>query len=227
MSSPPSSPGLFIVLDGPEGSGKSTQLGLLRQKLDSAGRPVLVVRDPGATRIGEEIRSILLNPRNDEMAMRCEMLLYMAARAQMMSETILPALAAGQTVISDRFVSSTLAYQLGGDGLTAADIRAVADIAIRHRWPDLTLLLDLPVDVSSARVKPKYLLPFPASVQDAAAQAVKDRIEQRPRLYHEQVRRNYLAQASADPQHYRVINADRPAEAVHNDIWSAVSPFLK
>src|SRR3954469_18197327 len=148
--SPPT--GLFIVFDGSEGSGKSTQVTLLRQKLESLGRSVLLVRDPGSTRIGEQVRSILLNPRNDDMAMRCEMLLYMAARAQMMVEFIFPALAEGKTVISDRFVSSTLAYQGGGDGLTAADIRTVASIAIKNRWPDLTLILDLPVDVSSARV---------------------------------------------------------------------------
>jgi dTMP kinase len=223
-SSPPT--GLFLVFDGPEGSGKSTQLGLLRRKFEEIHRPALMVRDPGHTRIGEEIRSILLNPHNDDMAMRCEMLLYMAARAQMMSETILPALAQGQTVISDRFVSSTLAYQGGGDGLTPADIRAVADIAIKHRWPDLTIILDLPVDVSSARVKPKFLLPFPANIQDAAAQAVKDRIEQRPREYHEQVRQNYLAQAKADPSRHKIIDANRSPEDVHSDIWSAIAPLL-
>ena len=225
--STPRPTGLFLVFDGPEGSGKSTQLALLKRRLDESGRPVLMVRDPGHTRIGEEVRSILLNPRNDDMAMRCEMLLYMAARAQMMHETILPALAAGQTVISDRFVSSTLAYQLGGDGLTADDIRSVANIAIRQRWPDLTLILDLPVDVSSARVKPKFLLPFPQNVQDAAAQAVKDRIEQRPRAYHEQVRQNYLAQVKARPTEYKVIDADRAPDEVHADIWSSVSPLLK
>jgi len=215
--------GLFLVFDGPEGSGKSTQLGLLRRKFEEIHRPVLMVRDPGHTRIGEEIRSILLNPHNDEMAMRCEMLLYMAARAQMMSQTILPALAQGQTVISDRFVTSTLAYQGGGDGLTPAEIRAVADIAIKGRWPDLTILLDLPVAVSSARVKPKYLLPFPQNIQDAAAQAVKDRIEQRPREYHEQVRQNYLSQAKAHPDRYRVIQADRTPEEVHEDSWRTVN----
>jgi dTMP kinase len=219
--------GLFIVFDGSEGAGKSTQTHLLKSKLESLGQHVLLVRDPGSTRIGEQIRAILLNPKNDEMAMRCEMLLYMAARAQMMKETILPALAAGHTVISDRFVSSTLAYQLGGDGLTAPDIRAVADIAIQQRWPDLTLLLDLPVNVSSARVKPKYLLPFPESVQADAAQAVKDRIEQRPRHYHESVRRNYLKQAADQPEKYRIIHADRTVEQVHEDIWSAVAPLLK
>jgi len=137
------------------------------------------------------------------------MLLYMAARAQMMAETVLPALEAGKTVISDRFVSSTLAYQLGGDGLTAAEIRAVAETAIRGRWPDLTVLLDLPAEESLARVS-----------------RAKDRIEQRPMGYHQRVRTNYLAQAEADPARYRVIDAAREPAAVHEDVWRAAAPLL-
>src|SRR5688572_27927320 len=119
--------GKFIVFDGTEGCGKSTQARMLRERLVSStgANDVLLVRDPGTTRIGEQVRAILLNPDHGEMGMRCEMLLYMAARAQMMAETILPALNEGRLVIGDRFVSSTLAYQLGGDGLTAADIRGV------------------------------------------------------------------------------------------------------
>src|SRR5262245_42126131 len=109
--------GKFIVFDGGEGCGKSTQAVMLRKRLETEGLTVVPVHDPGATRIGELIRRILLDPDNTDMAMRCEMLLYMAARSQLMSETIQPALADGKVVISDRFVSSTLAYQLGGDGL--------------------------------------------------------------------------------------------------------------
>lgn len=197
--------GKFIVLDGPEGCGKSTQIQLLRESLQAGGLEVLLVRDPGTTRIGEQIRSILLNPDHGEMGMRCEMLLYMAARAQMMTETILPALKAGKTVLCDRFVSSTLAYQLDGDGLTAGEIRAVADIAIQHRWPDLTILLDMPPEESFKRM-----------------QRAKDRIEQRPAAYHEQVRRNYLSQAGDDPKHYRIIPADRSRETVHAEIVRAL-----
>jgi len=199
----------FIVLDGPEGSGKSTQVKLLAGALQEQGLAPLIVRDPGTTRIGEQIRAILLDPAHTEMSMRCEMLLYMAARAQMMAQTIVPGLAAGQTVIGDRFVSSTLAYQLGGDGLTAEQIRAIADIAIKSGWPDLTIILDIPIAQSFARV-----------------QRARDRIEQRPAEYHEQVRRNYLAQAAGDPLRYRVINADRPTEQVHTDIWSAIMNVL-
>jgi len=195
----------FIVFDGGEGCGKSTQAQLLRARLESAGLEVVVVRDPGTTRVGELVRAILLNPDHDEMGMRCEMLLYMAARAQMMVETIRPALSAGKVVICDRFVSSTLSYQLGGDGLSADDIRAVANIAIKGRWPDLTLILDMPVERSIARVR-----------------RAKDRIEQRPMEYHAQVKQNFLNQAVAMPDRYRVIQADRTKETVHEDIWNAV-----
>ena len=211
--------GKFIVVDGPEGSGKSTQTELLHRRLVAAGVDVLLVRDPGSTRIGEQIRQILLNPEHDEMNMRCEMLLYMASRAQMMHEHILPALAAGQLVLCDRFVSSTLAYQLGGDGLTAAEIRAVGDIAIRSRWPDVTILFDLPVELSSARVRPKFTL-FP---EDPDAGVEKDRIEQRPTAYHERVRQNYLAQAKADPARYRVVDASRAPAVIHDELWSILN----
>jgi len=201
--------GTFLVLDGTEGSGKSTQARLLEQKLSGLGREVLLVRDPGTTRIGEQIRNILLDPAHGEMGMRCEMLLYMSARAQMMKEVLGPALDAGKVVICDRFVSSTLAYQLGGDGVTAGEIRAIGDVAIKGRWPDLTLILDLPVEKSLGRLK-----------------RPKDRIEQRPVAYHEQVRQNYLRQARENPQKYRVIDADRGVEEIAHDIWVEVGPLV-
>lgn len=193
--------GKFIVLDGPEGCGKTTQLTLLKQRLEAEGLSVTAVRDPGTTRIGEQVRAILLNPENTEMSMRCEMLLYMAARSQMIPQNIAPALDRGDCVLCDRFVSSTLAYQLGGDGLTADEIRSVADIAIGHRWPDLTIILDIAPERSFARIS-----------------RAKDRLEQRPLAYHQQVHANYLAQAKSDPHRYAVVNADRTPEEVHMDI---------
>ncbi len=195
----------FIVFDGNEGCGKSTQTKLLQKHLEDQKIDSILVRDPGTTRIGEMIRAILLDPANTEMSMRSEMLLYMAARAQMMKQVIQPALDAGKWVICDRFVSSTLAYQLGGDGLTTAEINAVAEIAISGKWPELTLILDMPVERSIARV-----------------QRAKDRIEQRPIEYHAQVRQNFLAQAKAFPDRYRVIDADRDADAVQKDILACV-----
>jgi dTMP kinase len=211
--------GKFIVLDGGEGCGKSTQAKLLRDTLDAAGEPVTLVHDPGTTRVGKLIREILLDPQNVDIAMRCEMLLYMAARAQMMNEIIEPALAKGRIVLCDRFVSSTLSYQLGGDGLTADEIIAVGEAAIKGHWPDLTFIFDLSVDASFKRLKPKFVLPFPTQFQPAE---VKDRIEQRPTAYHEQVRVNYLAQAKRHPERYRVIDADRNVDAIHADVRKAL-----
>lgn len=201
--------GRFIVLDGPEGCGKSTQSRMIGTRLESLGLSPLMVRDPGTTRIGEQVRAILLDPEHTEMGMRCEMLLYMAARAQMMIQTILPALESGRTVICDRFISSTLAYQLDGDGLTADEIRAVGGIAIKERWPDLVLILDMPTEHSMDRLRRE-----------------KDRIEQRPIWYHEKVRKNYLAQAASDPQRYRVIDAHRDVDTVHKDIWEQIVASL-
>jgi dTMP kinase len=218
MADPTKLRGKFIVFDGNEGCGKSTQAGLVKQRLHDLNIPAMLVRDPGTTRIGEQIRQVLLNPENTDMAMRCEMLLYMAARAQMMKEIIQPALDQGKVVLSDRFISSTLAYQLGGDGLSAADIRAVGDIAVNHRWPDLTLIFDLPVEVSSQRVRPKFTL-FPDH-PDAGAE--KDRIELRSMAYHEQVRQNYLKQAKDHHRKYKVIDANRPTEDVSADVWQAI-----
>jgi dTMP kinase len=210
--------GIFIVFDGGEGCGKSTQAALLKQALESRGLVVPLVRDPGTTRIGEMIREILLNPENTEMNMRCEMLLYMAARAQMLHEVIKPALDRGEVVVSDRFISSTLAYQIGGDGLTAAEIRTVGDIAVHHRWPDLTIILDVPVEVSATRVRPKFTL-FP---DDPAAGVEMDRIERRSMDYHEQVRQNYLRQAKDHHRKYKVIDASRSSDEVHKDVMAAV-----
>ena len=212
--------GKFIVFDGGEGCGKSTQTTMLRARLQQENLKVVTVHDPGATRIGEMIRRILLDPENTDMAMRCEMLLYMSARSQLMSETIIPALAEGNVVVSDRFVSSTLAYQLGGDGLTADEIRRVADIAIKSRWPDVTIILDMPIERSTERVQPKFLLDLPADVQ---AELTKDRIELRSLEYHDDVRRKYLDQASADPKRYRVVNADRDANVVHEEVVSLLA----
>jgi len=198
--------GKFIVFDGGEGCGKSTQSQLLQSALAHAGTPTTLVRDPGSTRLGEMIRQMLLDPANTEMNMRTEMLLYMAARAQMMREIILPALSAGSCVICDRFVSSTLAYQLDGDGLTADEILSVAAVAIHGRWPDLTLILDMPVEKCNERI-----------------QRERDRIEQRPMQYHQRVRENYLRFAMDHPKRACSIDAARDRDSVHRDVMAAVS----
>ncbi|MGC4030801.1 MAG: dTMP kinase [Tepidisphaeraceae bacterium] len=210
----------FIVFDGNEGCGKSTQIKLLHDHLERTGVNIMMVRDPGTTRVGEMVRHILLDPENTDMAMRCEMLLYMAARAQMMRQTILPALESGKTVLSDRFVSSTLAYQIGGDGLTAEQIKAVGEVAIGGRWPDLTIILDLPVAISRDRVQAKFQTKTLFGTD--SRQPTKDRIELRPVEYHEKVRTHFLEQAQADPARYRVIDASRSPEAIHADVIRAI-----
>lgn len=212
--------GKFIVFDGGEGCGKSTQARKLLRFLEEQRLPISFVRDPGTTDIGEKIRAILLNPAHTDMAMRCEMLLYMAARAQMMKQVIRPALEKGDVVLCDRFVSSTLAYQLGGDGLSRQEITAVGEVAIGGRWPDLTLLFDLPVEQSQARVTAKFVPLFENDVD--LPDPTKDRIEQRPLEYHRQVRQNYLAQAKAMPDRHAVIDASRQPEDVFVDVVSAV-----
>lgn len=214
--------GKLIVFDGGEGCGKSTQARKLLNLLQDEHRlPISFVRDPGTTDIGEKIRAILLNPAHTDMAMRCEMLLYMAARAQMMSQIIRPALEKGEVVLCDRFVSSTLAYQLGGDGLSRQEITAVGEVAIRGRWPDLTLIFDLPVEQSQARVRAKFVPLFENAVD--LPDPSKDRIEQRPLEYHRQVRQNYLAQAKGMPDRYAVIDASRDPDAVFGDVVKAVA----
>jgi dTMP kinase len=206
--------GKFIVFDGNEGCGKSTQAQMLKSVLESDGINTLLVRDPGTTRIGELVRAILLDPKNTEMGARCEMLLFMAARAQMMKEVIAPALKEGKSVISDRFISSTLAYQLGGDRLTESEILAVGQAAVEGHWPDVTFILDLPVEASIARVRPKFTL-FP---DDPDAGVEKDRIELRSVAYHERVRENYLTQARHQRKTYRVVDANRDPDEVHIDV---------
>ena len=216
--------GRFIVFDGGEGCGKSTQARKLLHFLQGQGLPVSFVRDPGTTEIGEKIRAILLHPAHTDMAMRCEMLLYMAARAQMMQQVIRPVLDRGEVVLCDRFVSSTLAYQLGGDGLTREEITSVGEVAIGGRWPDLTLIFDVPVEVSQARVTAKYVPLFEGAAD--LPDPTKDRIEQRPLEYHRQVRANYLAQAKAMPERYAVIDASREADEVFADVVKAVGRVL-
>lgn len=201
--------GKFIVLDGAEGCGKTTQIALLTDKIARSGARCLKVREPGATSIGERVRELLLDPANSDMSMRCEMLLYMAARAQLMSQLVLPALNDGQCVVADRFLSSTLAYQTGGEGMAESEILAVGAIAIQNRSPDLTLILDMPVERAHHRI-----------------QRAKDRIEQRPLDYHNAVRNRFLDLAQKLPN-YRLVNADKPIDIVHEQIWSFCNAHFK
>lgn len=197
--------GRFIVFDGPDGSGKSTQFRAIADLARAAGLEVREVREPGGTAVGERIRDILLDPIHHEMALRCEMMLYMASRAQLVEQIIRPALRAGALVLADRFVSSTYAYQGAAGGLPAHEIDAVASAACGDRasggaWPDLTVIFDVDEQTAATRLNP-----------------LLDRMEQKGAAFHARVRRGYLDQAARDPGHYAVIDARRPADDVTRD----------
>ncbi|MFM1935089.1 MAG: thymidylate kinase [Planctomycetota bacterium] len=182
--------GRFLVFDGPDGSGKSTQFGRFASRAREAGVAVVEVREPGGTPIGEKIRAILLDPANAEMTLRAEMLLYMASRAQLFEERIRPALAAGSMVIADRFVSSTLAYQGTAGGIGEDEIVAVGRVATGNHVPDLTVVFDVDTDVAMRRLSP-----------------LLDRMERKGAEYHARVRQGYLSQATRWPDRYLVVDS--------------------
>ncbi len=199
--------GKFIVLDGGDGCGKTTQLDLLAKAMESADLTVCRLRDPGSTATGDQIRQILLSHETGDLCPACEMLLFMASRAQMLAEKIRPALAAGHVVLCDRFVSSTLAYQ-GASGVDVGNVTKIWELSGGH-WPDLTLVLTLPPEVALERARSN-------SSQGG------DRMEQRPGDYHAKV-----AQGFADlPNHYpapvRIVSADGGIDDVSDAIRQAL-----
>lgn len=209
--------GKFLVFEGPDGSGKSTQMKRLTEACQAVGVKVTTVREPGGTSVGEQIRSVLLDP-SSEMTLHCEMLLYMASRAQLVEETVKPALAAGHLVIADRFLTSTFAYQGAGGGLSAEDIKAVGRVATLGLAPDLVLIYYLDVETATARTRGA---PAPTGKKkSASSQALRgvtlfdDRIEQRSDDFRRRVHESYLAQAKADPAHHELVDAKGSADQV-------------
>ena len=198
--------GRFLVFEGPDGSGKSTQFRRILSTAAAAGMPHLDVREPGGTVTGEKIREALLSKDTTGMSVRCEMLLYMASRAELVEQKIIPALRQGQLVVADRFVPSTLAYQGTAGGLAMADIAAVARVATRGLLPDLVLLFDVDTATASKRLSP-----------------LLDRMESKGEAFHKKVRQGYLEQAKADPRRYAVLDATRPPEAVWEQLVRALS----
>ncbi|MBP7216380.1 MAG: dTMP kinase [Candidatus Omnitrophica bacterium] len=184
--------GVFITFEGSEGCGKSTQSKLLADFLTRKGLKVLHLREPGGVKISEKIRAILLDCKNVAMSQECEMLLYMAARAQVVKEIIKPALKKGMIVICDRFLDSTIAYQGYGLGIDTGLIKRIGMFATQGIAPDLTILLDLPVR--------KGLL---------HRQYCEDRIEQRSLAYHRKVRRGYQALAATHARRIKVVKVQR------------------
>lgn len=209
--------GWFITLEGNEGSGKSTQVPLLADHLRSLGKVVRVLREPGGTPIGEEIRHTLKHSQNnDAMTAEAELLLMNASRAQLVREIIRPALDRGEIVLCDRFYDSTTAYQGYGRGLNLGHVAEVIDFAVGDTRPDLTLLLLAPPEVSRERLlKRQATLPF-----------MRDRMEEADQAFFDRVAHGYGEIAAQEPNRIRRIDATGSVESIHAAIWGAVEQLL-
>lgn len=204
-------PGLFITLEGPEGAGKTTNREVLAEGLRAAGLEVVLSREPGGTPLAEEIRQLLLAPREEPMAVDAELLLVFAGRAQHIAQVIKPALARGAVVLCDRFTDATYAYQGAGRGLPEARIAALEQFVQGDLRPDMTLLFDLPIEVG---------------MQRAAARGRLDRFEQEAQAFFQRVRQGYLAQAKASPERYRLLDASQTLEQVQQAVRDLLPEVL-
>ncbi len=209
--------GKFITIEGPEGSGKSTHLKLLVERMLDGKYPVSAVRDPGGTQAGEAIRRILQQDLPTEPLCReAELFLFMASRAQLVTRLILPALAEGVHVICDRFADSTCAYQGAGRGFDLERILMVNDLAVQGLVPDLTLLLDIPIATGFARL----------NTRNAGDASRKDRIERESQVFHEKVRAGFLDLARRWPDRIRRVDTSGAMPAVQEEIWRVVQRVL-
>lgn len=202
--------GKFISFEGSEGSGKSTQAGLVFSYLQKKNVPVILLREPGGVKISEAIRGLLLDVKNTDMTKESETLLYMASRAQMVEEVLKPALKAGKVVLSDRYLDSTIAYQGFGNGVDIQTIKKIGEFATQSVSPDLTLLFDIQTEKGLARTN-----------------AVKDRIELRSLQYHRRVRKGYLQLAKENPKRFRVIKVNKAKEEIFEIVREYVDAFLR
>ncbi len=201
----------FITFEGVEGSGKTTQIRLLMAWLQAHHDRVLLTREPGGTRIGEQIRAILLDPANTAMTPEAEILLFSAARAQIVRELIRPRLQEGWIVICDRFADSTLAYQGYGHGLPLEDLRRITQFATGGLKPDLTVYLDLDVETGLRR---------------KAGTEEWNRMEAQTLAFHQRVRAGYLALARAEPHRWLVLDATQSIDAIQAHIRARVGELL-
>jgi dTMP kinase len=205
--------GLFITFEGPEGSGKTTQVQLLAAWLRACGHNVLTTREPGGTRIGDAVRELLLNPAHTEMRPEAEILLFSAARAQIVGEIIRPQLQKDGVVICDRFGDSTLAYQGYGRQLNLDTLRMITAFATGNLRPDLTICLDLPATEGLRRKR-------------NAAGVEWNRMEQEQLDFHERVRWGFLALAALEPARWRVLDATKPVAELAAEIRLQIEAFL-
>lgn len=208
--------GRFITFEGGEGCGKSTQVRRLSAALEREGIEVLVTREPGGTWLSEEIRRLIKDQLADAPCARSELLLFLAARAQLVRKVIEPALAAGRWVISDRFSDSTFAYQGYGRGLPLDFLRMANDFACDGLRPDLTILLDVPPGTASARLRHR----------EASRHQVADRIERAGEDFHARLRRGFAELAKAEPDRIITIDASGTPREVGEAIWKSLRRFL-
>jgi len=219
--------GKFVVLDGPDGSGKTTQLSRLSTDLRHAGLDVVCAKDPGGTEIGSKIRHILLRHDLSRMAPRCETLLFMASRAQLVEEVIRPALKAGETVLCDRFISATFAYQ-GALGVSTDDIHKLGDLAVGKTWPALTVVLDTPVEEGFRRVGRTTEKKPPKSVFELSGQHTMfeddhlDAMEVRTLEFHRRVREIFQQLPELYPKPVVVIDASGTVDQVYQRVLEAL-----
>jgi dTMP kinase len=204
--------GKFISVEGVEGAGKSTQIAFIESFLKQAGKNVVITREPGGTELGEQIRSLLLTPREAEMTHTAELLLMFAARAEHVETVIRPALERGDWVLCDRFLDATYAYQGGGRGIAAERIKSLADWTLQGLETDMTLLFDLPVELGQQRVQQR--------------QQGKDRFEQEKTAFFELIRNSYLKRAAAEPQRMQVIDASQDIDSVQTQLRSKLNLLL-
>jgi len=207
------SKGLFITFEGGEGCGKSTQVKRLKAELESRGIEVLLTREPGGTILSEEIRRLIKDQEEDAPCDRAELLLFLAARAQLVRNVIRPALAAGKYVISDRFSDSTIAYQGYGRGLSLDFISAANDFACEDLKPDITFLLDVDPEVARARMRSR----------ESATHTAADRIEKAGEEFHARLREGFRALAAADRE--RIVTID--ANGSPDEVWNLISNILR
>lgn len=207
--------GLFIAFEGGDGAGKSTQLRLLREALQGYGDQVVTTREPGGTEIGEKLRALVLDHGHGQIDERTEALMYAAARAAHVAQFIAPHLAKGTHVVSDRFVDSSLAYQGVGRGLGIDQVAAINAFATDSLSPDLTILLDISAVDGRAR-----------RIAASGGVEVSDRLEAEPDEFHERIRQAFLSLAQATPERYLVLDANQPAQALHDQVLTRLRTVL-
>lgn len=204
--------GLFLVLEGTEGVGKSTNIDFINKYLSSKDVPLTLTREPGGTPLAEEIRELLLSPRDEKVAESTELLLMFAARAQHLQEVILPALNDGKWVLSDRFTDATYAYQGGGRELDIDKISQLENLVQESLRPDMVIILDLAIEEGLERARERAEL---------------DRFEQEETAFFERVRATYLNRAQNHPERYVIIDASKPLPEVQNSIQGVLDKLLE